>query len=186
MKDGFIKCGGGTPKIVVGDCASNAKEIVALIKQADEKGIKLLALPELCVSGYTCGELFLQDALLDGVENAIDCILKETKRFDVVVALGAPLRCKGKLFNCAVVIYKGEIIGVTPKINIPEYGEFYETRHFASGSVVEYDEISVAGKIVPFGQLTYVNESCPNDYAFGVEICEDLWVANSPSASLCR
>ncbi|MBD5100551.1 MAG: NAD(+) synthase [Clostridiales bacterium] len=186
MKDGFIKCGAGTPKIIVGDCMSNAKEIVALIKQADEKGIKLLALPELCVSGYTCGDLFLQDALLDGVESAIDFILKETKRFDVVVALGAPLRCKGKLFNCAVVIYKGEIIGVTPKTNIPEYGEFYETRHFTSGEFVEYDEISVAGKFVPFGQLIYVNEELPNDYAFGVEICEDLWVANSPSVALCQ
>lgn len=186
MKDGFIKCGAGTPKIIVGDCMRNAKEIVALIKQADEKGIKLLALPELCVSGYTCGDLFLQDALLDGVEKAIDYILKETKRFDVVIAFGAPLRCKGKLFNCAVVIHKGEIIGVTPKINIPEYGEFYEARHFTSGEDVEYDEISVAGKFVPFGQLIYVNEELPNDYAFGVEICEDLWVANSPSVALCQ
>ncbi|MDE7336576.1 MAG: NAD(+) synthase, partial [Clostridia bacterium] len=90
-----------------------------------------LALPELCVSGYTCGDLFLQDALLDGVETAIDHILKQSKRSDVVTAFGAPLRAKGKLFNCAVVIYKGEILGVTPKINIPEYGEFYEARYFA-------------------------------------------------------
>lgn len=186
MKDGFIKCGSGTPKITVGDCMSNAKEIVKLIKQADEKGIKLLALPELCVCGYTCGDLLLQDALLDGVESAIDYILKESNRADVVVAIGAPLRSKGKLYNCAVVIYKGEILGVTPKINIPEYGEFYEARYFASGEFVEYDEISVAGKVIPFGQLVYVNEEYPSDYAFGVEICEDLWVSDSPSVELCK
>ncbi|MDE7079927.1 MAG: NAD(+) synthase, partial [Clostridia bacterium] len=186
MKDGFIKCGAGTPKIIVGDCMSNAKEIVRLIKQADEKGIKLLALPELCVSGYTCGDLFLQDALLDGVERAIEYILKESKRADTVVAFGAPLRNKGKLFNCAVVIYKGEIIGVTPKINIPEYGEFYEARHFASGRDMDYEEIEVAGNVVQFGQLLYINDSSLRDYAFGVEICEDLWVADSPSIELCK
>ncbi|MDE6757889.1 MAG: NAD(+) synthase [Clostridia bacterium] len=186
MKDGFIKCGAGTPKIIVGDCMSNAKEIVRLIKQADEKGIKLLALPELCVSGYTCGDLFLQDALLDGVERAIEYILKESKRADTVVAFGAPLRNKGKLFNCAVVIYKGEIIGVTPKINIPEYGEFYEARHFACGRDMDYEEIEVAGHVVQFGQLLYINDSSLRDYAFGVEICEDLWVADPPSIELCK
>ena len=186
MKDGFIKCGAATPKIVVGDCMANAEEIVRLIKEADKKGIKLLALPELCVSGYTCGDLFLQDTLLDGVERAIEYILKESKKIDTVAVFGAPLRNKGKLFNCAVVIYKGEIIGVTPKINIPEYGEFYEARYFASGKFIEYNEIEILGKVVQFGQLVYINNSGLSDYAFGVEICEDLWVADSPSISLCN
>lgn len=183
MKDGFIKCGAGTPKIVVGDCMSNAVEIVKIIEEADKKGIKLLALPELCVSGYTCGDLFLQDALLDGAEKAVEYILKESKKNDVVTAIGAPLRRRGKLFNCAVVIYKGEILGVTPKINIPEYGEFYESRYFACGADIELDEITVCGKSVPFGNIVYTN-SFMSDYSFGVEICEDLWVANSPSVKL--
>ncbi|MDE6189249.1 MAG: NAD(+) synthase [Clostridia bacterium] len=184
MKYGFIKCGAATPKITVGDCLGNAKAIVNLIKQADGKGVKLLALPELCISGYTCSDLFLQDALLDGVERAIEYILVKSKSFDTVAAIGAPLRYNGKLYNCAVVIYKGEILGVVPKTNVPNYGEFYEARHFSAYDKEE-GEITLAGKKVAFGQAVFVNESL-QDYAFSVELCEDLWVADSPSIALCE
>ncbi|MDE6605451.1 MAG: NAD(+) synthase [Clostridia bacterium] len=183
MKDGFIKCGCASIDVSVGDCEKNAKAIVEEVIKADKLCIKLLALPELCVCGYTCGDLLLHDTLLDGVEKAIEYVLKNTSKTDVVTVIGAPLRNGGKLFNCAVVIYKGEILGVVPKENIPNYGEFYEARYFVGGCDTDFIEIEVAGRTVPFGQMVFVNESL-KEYAFGVEICEDMWVANSPSIAL--
>ena len=121
MKDGFIKCGCASIDVIVGDTDKNAKAIVEAVGKADKLGIKLLALPELCVCGYTCGDLLLHDTLLDGVEDAIDYILKNTSKTDVAVVIGAPLRNGGKLFNCALAIYKGVILGVVPKENIPNY-----------------------------------------------------------------
>ena len=165
MKDGFIKCGAATVEITVGDCCANAKRIVEKIDSAAKEGIKLLALPELCVCGYTCGD-----------------ILKETKHIDVAAVIGAPVRREHKLFNCAVVIYKGEILGIVPKINIPNYGEFYEGRYFASGAG-EDGEVQFAGVAVPFGSMIFENTFL-GDYSFGVEICEDLWAAQSPSVDL--
>ncbi|MDE6211496.1 MAG: NAD(+) synthase [Clostridia bacterium] len=183
MKDGFIKCGCASIDVSVGDCEKNAKAIVEEVIKADKLCIKLLALPELCVCGYTCGDLLLHDTLLDGVEKAIEYVLKNTSKTDVVTVIGAPLRNGGKLFNCAVVIYKGEILGVVPKENIPNYGEFYEARYFVGGCDTDFIEIEVAGRTAPFGQMVFVNESL-KEYAFGVEICEDMWVANSPSIAL--
>ena len=183
MKDGFIKCGCASIDVSVGDCEKNAKAIVEEIIKADKLCIKLLALPELCVCGYTCGDLLLHDTLLDGVEKAIEYVLKNTSKTDVVTVIGAPLRNGGKLINCAVVRYKGEILGVVPKENIPNYGEFYEARYFVGGCDTDFIEIEVAGRTAPFGQAVFVNESL-KEYAFGVEICEDMWVANSPSIAL--
>lgn len=183
MKDGFIKCGCASIDVIVGDCEKNAKAIVEEVIKADKLCIKLLALPELCVCGYTCGDLLLHDTLLDGVEKAIEYVLKNTSKTDVVTVIGAPLRNGGKLFNCAVVIYKGEILGVVPKENIPNYGEFYEARYFVGGCDTDFIEIEVAGRTAPFGQAVFVNESL-KEYAFGVEICEDMWVADSPSIAL--
>jgi len=185
MKDGFIKCGCASIDVSVGDCEKNAKAIVEEIIKADKLCIKLLALPELCVCGYTCGDLLLHDTLLDGVEKAIEYVLKNTSKTDVVTVIGAPLRNGGKLFNCAVVIYKGEILGVVPKENIPNYGEFYEARYFVGGCDTDFIEIEVAGRTAPFGQAVFVNESL-KEYAFGVEICEDMWVADSPSIALTK
>lgn len=182
MKDGFIKCGAATVEITVGDCCANAKRIVEKIDSAAKEGIKLLALPELCVCGYTCGDMLLYDSLLDSAEKAVEFILKETKHIDVVAVIGAPVRREHKLFNCAVVIYKGEILGIVPKINIPNYGEFYEGRYFASGAG-EDGEVQFAGAAVPFGSMIFENTFL-GDYSFGVEICEDLWAAQSPSVDL--
>ncbi|MDE7070599.1 MAG: NAD(+) synthase [Clostridia bacterium] len=183
MKDGFIKCGTASIDVIVGDCEQNAKNIVKAILDADKLGIKLLALPELCVCGYTCGDLLLHDTLLDGVEEAVEKILKATAKADVVAVVGAPLRNGGKLFNCGIAIYKGEICGVVPKQNIPNYGEFYEGRYFTSGKDTEFDKIIIAGKLYDFGQIVFRNENL-KEYSFGVEICEDMWVANSPSIAL--
>ena len=97
------------------------------------RDIKVLALPELCVTGYTCGDLFLQDALLQGAEDALSCILEETSTLDMLTAVGLPVRCQNELYNCAAVISKGRILGLVPKNHIPNYGEFYEARWFTSG-----------------------------------------------------
>lgn len=183
MKDGFIKCGAGTIKIIVGDCDANAEEIIKSVQEAYKKGIKILALPELCVCGYTCGDLLLTDTLLDGVEKAIQKVALQTKNMDIIFIIGAPLRKYGKIFNCGVVIYKGEILGVVPKSNIPNYGEFYEGRYFVSGENIIISDIIIAGKSCPFGQLVFSN-TYDSEYSFGIEICEDLWVANPPSVSL--
>lgn len=183
MKDGFIKCGAASIDVTVGDCDKNAQAIVDAIISADKDGIKLLALPELCVSGYTCGDLFLQDALLDGVEKAIDFILKKTKKTDAVAVIGAPLRKCGKLYNCAVVIRGGEILGVVAKQNIPNYGEFYEARYFVSGKDIDISDIEIAGRTSIIGKMVFVNSN-KAQYSFGVEICEDMWVAESPSIEL--
>ena len=115
MRDGFIKVAAGTPRIKVADCDHNAGQIVALMEAAAAQGVKVLALPELCVTGYTCGDLFLQDTLLDGAERALGRILEETRELDMVTALGMPIRRQNKLYNCAAVIHKGKILGLVPK-----------------------------------------------------------------------
>ena len=131
MKDGFVKVAAGTPHIRVADCACNAGLIVELMVQAAEQGVKVLALPELCITGYTCGDLFLQETLLDGAEAALEEILEKTAGLDLLTAVGLPLRHHNKLYNCAAVFHKGRILGVVPKSFIPNYGEFSEGRCFA-------------------------------------------------------
>ena len=130
MRDGFVKVAVGTPKIKVGDCRHNAEQIFTLMREADRQGVRVLALPELCMTGYTCGDLFLQDTLLDGAEEGLATVLEATKNLDMVTALGMPVRWEGKLYNCAVVIHRGAILGVVPKRSLPNYGEFYEGRWF--------------------------------------------------------
>ncbi len=183
MKDGFIKCAAITPEITVGDTLANAKKTVDSVKSAVKAGVKLAVFPELCITGYTVGDLLLQDRLLASTDEAVAYVLQHTKNDDIVFAIGAPLVKFGKLFNCAIVAYKGEILGVVPKINIPNYGEFYEARHFTSGEGIVNSEITVAGRNCPFGQAVFVN-TYDKDYSFGVEICEDMWVANPPACDL--
>ena len=126
MRDGFVKVAAGTPKIRVADCAYNAGQVIALMEQAAEQGVKVLALPELCLTGYTCGDLFLQDTLLRGAEEALGTVLEATKELDVLTAVGLPVRNKwtGKLYNCAAVIHKGEIWGLSPRPICPTTGNF--------------------------------------------------------------
>ena len=187
MRDGFIKVAAATPEIRVADCAYNAGQIIALMEQAAEQGVKVLALPELCVTGYTCGDLFLHDTLLDGAEGALEHILEETAGLDMVTALGLPVRCKwdGKLYNCAAVIKSGEILGLVPKTHIPNYGEFYEQRWFASGAGVETSVDLCGERILLADNHTFACINIPN-LVIGVEICEDLWAVEPPSAALAR
>ena len=139
MKDGFICVAAGTPKIRVADCRYNAEQIFTMMREADKQGVRILALPELCLTGYTCGDLFLHDTLLNGAEEGLRTILEATKNLEVLTAVGLPVRnpWDGKLYNCAAVIQKGEILHLIPKTWIPNYGEFYEQRWFASGRDVD-------------------------------------------------
>ena len=187
MRDGFIKVAAGTPKIRVADCRYNAEQIFTMMREADKQGVKVLCLPELCLTGYTCGDLFLQDTLLCGAEEGLQTILEATRNLDMVTVLGLPVRCKwdNKLYNCAAVIQSGEILGLVPKTYLPNYGEFYEQRWFASGAGVE-TSVDLCGETVDMDAAgPFACETVPN-LVLGVEICEDLWATEPPSARLAR
>ena len=187
MRDGFIKVAAGTPKIRVADCCYNAEQIFTMMREADKQGVKVLCLPELCLTGYTCGDLFLQDTLLCGAEEGLQTILEATRNLDMVTVLGLPVRCKwdNKLYNCAAVIQSGEILGLVPKTYLPNYGEFYEQRWFASGAGVE-TSVDLCGETVDMDAAgLFACETVPN-LVLGVEICEDLWATEPPSARLAR
>lgn len=186
LKYGFVKTAAATPKIRVADCDYNANQIIACVKDAYQNGASLLVFPELCVTGYTCSDLFLQSTLLKAAEKAVLKIKNETKDLDIVFIVGVPIAVKQSLYNCGVVICKGEILGAVPKVNIPNYSEFYEVRHFTSGKNVN-TEIAYAGEEwVEISATQYFTCCDMDDFSFGVEICEDLWVAESPSIRLAQ
>ncbi len=187
MRDGFIKVAAGTPKIRVADCRYNAEQIFTLMRQAAHQGVRVLCLPELCLTSYTCGDLFFQPTLLQGAEDGLATILEATRNLDMVAAVGLPVRCKWdhKLYNCAAVIHKGEILGLVPKTHLPNYGEFYEQRWFASGEGKDF-MVSLCGQEVSLcGRGLFACEDMPN-LVLGVEICEDLWAPAAPSSLLAR
>ncbi len=191
MRDGFIKVAAGTPRIKVADCDHNAGQIIALMKEAAAQGVKVLALPELCVTGYTCGDLFLQKVLLDGAKKALVKIAEETAGCDLLAFVGLPFEADGKLYNCAAAINKGNIIGFVPKKNIPAYSEFYETRHFAQWQGGNITVKCAGGKddderykpYACFGDMLFECDKIP-ELVIGVEICEDFWIPEPPSGGL--
>ena len=190
MRDGFITVAAGTPKIRVADCRYNAEQIFTLMREADKQGVKVLALPELCLTGYTCGDLFLQETLLNGAEEGLRTILEATKNLDLVAAVGLPVRDRwhNKLYNCAAIIQKGEILGLVPKTYLPNYGEFYEQRWFAASDGPDGvdDDFELCGQSVCLNSNgIFACDSVP-DLVIGVEICEDLWAPEPPSTSLAR
>ena len=182
MKDGFIKVAAATPKIKVADPAYNTEEILKIIDETEKKGASILVFSELTISGYTCGDLFLQQPLLTECKNQLLRIVKATKKKDMLVVVGCPIVIKQKLYNCAVVISDGNILGIVPKTHLPNYSEFYELRHFASGEGLEEE--------LWFGEeFGYVNVAvnqlfqCKEipELVIACEICEDLWVPLPPS-----
>ena len=184
MKDGFVKAAAATPEIQVADCAFNARQIISLIRQAQEQGVRIVCFPELCVTGYTCGDLFLQRTLLDGAETALSHILAETAGLDILSAVGLPVRRSSKLYNCAALIQNGQILGVIPKRHLPNYSEFYETRWFQSADPTMLDTVTLCGQEVPFGmRQLFCCDTLP-ELVIGIEICEDLWVPDPPSTRL--
>ena len=188
MQDGFVKIAAATPDLRVADCAYNASEIVKLAEQAAAKGAHLVVFPELCLTGYTCGDLFLQRTLLDGALAALDTVCRETAALNAAVVVGLPLVHQGKLFNVAAVLCGGKIEGIVPKQFIPNYSEFYEARHFVSGAGVPFQTISLLGQDTLFAGGEPLLFQCADmpEFTLGVEICEDLWVANPPSTRLAQ
>ncbi len=180
MNYGFVKVCAATAAISVADPMTNAKAISDCIAEADGKGAQIIVFPELSVSGYTCGDLFNQTTLIRGVEDAIAYIAESTRTAKALCFVGAPIVMQGRLYNCAVAINKGKILGVVPKINLPNYGEFYERRHFYPGGE-GVDEVVICGKKVPFGPDIIFRAEGYEDICVACEICEDLWVAESPA-----
>ena len=184
MRDGFVKVAAGTPKIRVADCRYNAEQIFTLMREADKQGVRVLCLPELCLTGYTCGDLFLQDTLLRGAEEGLKTILEATRNLDMVTAVGLPVRCGSKLYNCAAVIHKGELLGLIPKTHLPNYGEFYEKRWFEPAPEDEYFCLTLCGQTTYLGRNQLFQCDELPELVIGVEICEDLWAPAPPSVTL--
>lgn len=183
MLDGFIKCAAATPNVRVADCEYNKNDIISLIEAADKEQARVLVFPELCITAYTCGDLFFQQTLLDGAMSALREIVCATKSIDMLVAVGCPVRFEGRLYNCAVVIKDGRILGIVPKKHLPNSNEFYELRNFAP-AFETLREIELFGEKVPFGlDLLFKCRQLP-EFVFGVEICEDLWAVAPPSNTL--
>ena len=180
MKDGFLKAAALSPALRVADCAYNVQQITEALRSAAARGVKLAVFPEFCLTGYTCGDLFLQRTLQTGALDALNALLTETQELDVVALVGLPLLVHGKLYNCAAVLCHGKILGLVPKTYLPNYGEFYEKRQFTPGST-EVERVEVCGQQVPFGtSLLFRCRQMPS-FVLGVEICEDLWSALPPS-----
>ena len=180
MKDGFLKAAAFSPALRVADCTYNAQQILAALRDAAARGVKLAVFPEFCLTGYTCGDLFLQRPLQQGALTALQTLLDESRELDTVALVGLPLLVHGKLYNCAAVLCHGQLLGLVPKTYLPNYGEFYEKRQFTPGST-EVEVISVCGQQVPFGtSLLFRCRQMPS-FVLGVELCEDLWSALPPS-----
>ena len=186
MRDGFIKVAAATPEIHVADCVFNADNILALCREANEQGVQAVGFPELCLTGYTCSDLFLHNTLLEGAKQQLVRIAQETAEMDMLILVGVPIVARGSLYNCAAVLHKGSILGLIPKRNIPNYTEFYEMRHFTEASADLCEEVEIGGEWVSLCPRTVF--TCKDMPAFCVaaEICEDLWVANPPSSELAQ
>lgn len=179
---GFARVAVGVPECKVADPAFNAAQTIALAQQAAQGGAVLVAFPELGLSAYTCDDLFHQKALLDACEAALDQVARATAELDIAVIVGAPLRVEHQLYNCAVVIAGGRILGVVPKSFLPNYSEFYEARQFSAADCAVATEIRLLDQTVPFGpELLFQMEKLPL-FQFHVEICEDVWVPIPPSS----
>jgi NAD+ synthase (glutamine-hydrolysing) len=180
-RHGFVRVAACTPRIHIGDPRSNADETLALMHEAEGRHVDLAIFPELGLSAYAIDDLLLQDALLEAVDAGLARILEATESMRQVCVVGAPVRRNQRLYNCAVVMSRGAILGVVPKSFLPNYREFYENRWFAPGAGVVGLDVTLAGQLAPFGtDLLFAAEDLP-DFTFHVEICEDFWTATPPS-----
>ena len=179
---GFARVAACTVPVAIADPAANAETIIAQARAAHADAVAVAVFPELSLTGYAIDDLVMQDALLSGVHTAIDAIVTASRDLLPVIVLGAPLLNGNRLFNCAVVIHRGEILGVAPKSHLPNSREFYEPRHYASGVDPQHFEITVAGHEVPFGNDLIFRAADVPGLALHVEICEDMWVPVPPSA----
>src|SRR5574344_1978723 len=183
MKHGFIKVASAVPATRVADCKYNVQQIESLIVQSEGKGVEVIVFPELCITGYSCQDLFKGQMLLDEAENAVLQLLDFTRKLDIIAIVGLPVAVGGVLLNCAAVIQKGLILGIIPKTYLPNYSEFYEKRWFASSRDVDKSQIRFAGNIVSISSDPQLFRTC-DGVTFGIEICEDVWAPTPPSNQL--
>ena len=184
MRDGFFRVAAATPAVRAAQVAGNLRSIKELIFQAAEEGCGLVCFPELAVTAYTCGDLFRDAALLAAAEQGLAQLLEDTKELDILCAVGVPVPWEGALYNCAALFHRGRLLGLPAKEHIPNYGEFYEARHFTPAP----DPVTVAycGQKVPLGKgLLFPCENVPG-LTVAAELCEDLWGAQPPSAALAQ
>ena len=182
MRDGFIRCAAASPALRVADCAYNAEQILAAMRKAADGGVQLLCLPELCLTGYTCGDLFLQQPLLRGAEEGLRAVLAASEGLNLVALVGLPVQAGGQLYNCAAIVCGGRLLGLVPKTHLPNYAEFYEMRHFAPGPRRPVP-VTLAGQQTCLGTDQLFACAQMPEFVLGVEICEDLWAPVPPSCA---
>lgn len=188
MKDGFIKVAAAAVSVTVADVKSNCEAIKERMAEADAMGINLVVFPELCVTGYSCGDLFYSDVLQSAAMDGLKDLKAFTEGKYPVYVVGLPVRCRGKLYNCAAVLHDGDYLGVVPKVHLPNGGEFYEKRQFTSGDDIPplgYGFLSADTYIPLCTHALFRHATMPN-FTFGVELCEDLWAPDPPSRTLCE
>ena len=183
MKYGFVKVASAIPAVRVADVEYNVQQIESLIAQAEGRGVEIIVMPELCLTGYSCQDLFKQQALIDRAEQGVMVLLDFTRKLDIITVVGLPVVINGLLYNCAAVIQSGSLLGIVPKMYLPNYGEFYEKRWFASAQDLNPTDVYFAGStihITPEAQIFVTADGVK----FGMEICEDVWAPIPPSNNL--
>ena len=181
MNYGFVKVASAIPSLKVADCTYNIQQIESLIIQAEGKGVEIIVFPELCISGYTCGDLFAQQLLLEKCEESLYKLLDFTRSLKIISIVGMPVMVGSLLMNCAVVVQEGKILGVVPKTYLPNYKEFYEQRWFASAASIADTQIHICAQNVTFGRNLIFHTQKTK---FAIELCEDLWAPIPPSSNL--
>ena len=178
MNYGFVKVAAAVPHVKVADCKFNVEKIESLIAVAEGKGVQIILFPEMSITGYTCGDLFSQQLLLEEAEMGLMQILNNTRQLDIISIVGMPVIVNSTVINAAVTIQKGKILGVTAKTYLPNYKEFYEQRWFTSALQLRTETVRLCGQVVPIGANLLFETS---DTTFGIEICEDLWATIHPA-----
>ena len=186
MNYGFFRVAAASPSVIVADCDYNICEIKKYIENADKKGTELIVFPELCITGYTCSDLFFQTQLIQSAKDALCNLAEETKDLDILYAVGLPIHYRNSLYNCAAFVKKGRILALIPKTNIPNYSEFYEVRNFTSAASmgetgIDFVTLSEKQKDIPFGTDIIIYDDKDSSIAVAAEICEDIWVPCPPS-----
>lgn len=180
-KFGYVRVAASVPEIKVGNIDFNTKEIIKEIKTLDKEGVQIVTFPELSLSGYTCADLFSQELMIEKSMGALKKIVDETKNLDIIAIVGAPIVCDNQMFNCGIVVSKGDILGIVPKTYIPNYGEFYEKRWFSTSNTLTSKIVNLFGKDIPIGVDLIFRDAMDKRIAFGIEVCEDLWSPKAPS-----
>lgn len=182
MKHGFVKAAAVTPRIRVADPEYNVEQMKECLKEAEAEEAAIIVFPELCVTGYTCQDLFLQETLLEGAREGLKRFASYTVGTDALIFAGLPLEKDGKLYNAAAVIQRGKVLAFIPKTRIPNYAEFYEARYFSAGSG-DMGTVRLDGEEIPMGANILFRIDAVEGLTVGCEICEDVWAADTPSTN---